>query len=157
MSIFRGSDPFNMDSKGRLAIPTRYRGILSDLCEGALVITIDMKSTCLTLSPLPEWKQFEKKVAALPAMDELGEMLSRFVVGQAKDIQLDGNGRILIPQELREFAKLEKKIVLVGRTQRLEIWSEDLWESEVKQSRETYMDILSEKQSMSDALKSLSW
>jgi MraZ protein len=157
MSIFRGSDPINMDSKGRLAIPTRYRGILSDLCEGALVITIDMKSTCLTLSPLPEWKQFEKKVAALPAMDELGEMLSRFVVGQAKDIQLDGNGRILIPQELREFAKLEKKIVLVGRTQRLEIWSEDLWESEVKQSRETYMDILSEKQPMSDALKSLSW
>ena len=75
----------------------------------------------------------------------------------AKDIQLDGNGRILIPQELREFAKLEKKIVLVGRTQRLEIWSEDLWESEVKQSRETYMDILSEKQPMSDALKSLSW
>ena len=102
--MFRGSDSINMDSKGRMAIPTRYRSVLSELCNGAMVITIDMKSPCLTLSPLPEWKKFEAKVASLPAMDELGEMLSRFIIGQAKDLQLDGNGRILIPQELRDFA-----------------------------------------------------
>ena len=65
--MFRGSDPINMDAKGRMAIPTRYRDLLSQLCGGDLVITIDMKSTCLTLSPLPEWKKFEEKVAALPA------------------------------------------------------------------------------------------
>ena len=79
-----------------MAIPTRYRALLEDICSNDLVITIDMKSTCLTLSPLPEWKKFEEKVSALPAMDELGEMLSRFVVGQAKDLQVDGSGRILI-------------------------------------------------------------
>ena len=108
--MFRGSDPINMDAKGRMAIPTRYRALLENICSNDLVITIDMKSTCLTLSPLPEWKKFEEKVAALPAMDELGEMLSRFVVGQAKDLQVDASGRILIPTELRGYAELEKKL-----------------------------------------------
>jgi len=64
VKMFRGSDPINMDAKGRMAIPTRYRALLDRICSSDLVITIDMKSTCLTLSPLPEWKKFEEKVAA---------------------------------------------------------------------------------------------
>ena len=155
--MFRGSDPINMDSKGRMAVPTRYRAVLSEICQGDLVITIDMKSTCLTLSPLPEWKKFEEKVAALPALDDLGEMLSRFVVGQAKDIQLDANGRILIPSELREYAKLDKKLILVGRTQRLEVWSEENWNAERNKSQQNYRDMLGNKDNMSEALKNLSW
>ena len=155
--MFRGSDPINMDAKGRIAIPTRYRDLLSQLCGGDLVITIDMKSTCLTLSPLPEWKSFEEKVAALPALDDLGEMLSRFVVGQAKDIQLDSSGRILIPSELRDYAEIEKKLILVGRTQRLEIWSEHNWNVEREKSQENYRGMLTDRERMSDALKNLSW
>jgi MraZ protein len=116
-----------------------------------------MKSTCLTLSPLPEWKKFEEKVAALPALDDLGEMLSRFVVGQAKDIQLDGSGRILIPSELRDYAEIEKKLILVGRTQRLEIWSENNWNIEREKSQENYRGMLTDRDRMSDALKNLSW
>ena len=92
-----------MDAKGRMAIPTRYRALLEDICSNDLVITIDMKSTCLTLSPLPEWKKFEEKVSALPAMDELGEMLSRFVVGQAKDLQIFG---LTHNKAAEHFAKL---------------------------------------------------
>jgi MraZ protein len=155
--VFKGIDPINMDTKGRMAIPTRYRAVLDEICRGDLVITIDMKSTCLTLSPLPEWKKFEEKVAALPAMDDLGEMLSRFVVGQAKDLQVDGSGRILIPPELRGYAQLEKKLVLVGRTQRLEIWSEENWNAEREKSQETYRSMLLDRENMSDALKNLSW
>ena len=155
--MFRGSDPINMDAKGRMAIPTRYRALLSEICRGELVITIDMKSTCLTLSPLPEWKNFEAKVAALPALDDLGEMLSRFVIGQAKDIQLDANGRILIPSELREYAEIDKKLILVGRTQRLEIWAEDNWNAEREKSQQNYRDMLGNKDNMSEALKNLSW
>jgi MraZ protein len=146
-----------MDAKGRMAIPTRYRALLSEICQGELVITIDMKSTCLTLSPLPEWKNFEAKVAALPALDDLGEMLSRFVIGQAKDIQLDANGRILIPSELREYAEIDKKLILVGRTQRLEIWAEDNWNTEREKSQQNYRDMLGNKDNMSEALKNLSW
>lgn len=146
-----------MDAKGRMAIPTRYRAVLDDLCAGELVITIDMKSTCLTLSPLPEWRRFEEKVAALPALDPLGEMLSRFVVGQAKDLQLDGSGRILLPTELRDYAELEKKVVLVGRTQRLEIWSEANWNAERDKSQQSYRAMLDEPGAISDALKNLSW
>lgn len=155
--MFRGSDPINMDAKGRMAIPTRYRALLSEICQGELVISIDMKSTCLTLSPLPEWKNFEAKVAALPALDDLGEMLSRFVIGQAKDIQLDANGRILIPSELREYAEIDKKLILVGRTQRLEIWAEDNWNTEREKSQQNYRDMLGNKDNMSEALKNLSW
>lgn len=146
-----------MDAKGRMAIPTRYRAMLDGLCAGELVITIDMKSTCLTLSPLPEWRRFEEKVAALPALDPLGEMLSRFVVGQAKDLQLDGSGRILLPTELRDYAELEKKVVLVGRTQRLEIWSEANWNAERDKSQQSYRAMLDEPGAISDALKNLSW
>lgn len=146
-----------MDAKGRMAIPTRYRALLAELCAGELVITIDMKSTCLTLSPLPEWRRFEEKVAALPALDPLAEMLSRFVVGQAKDLQLDGSGRILLPTELREYAELEKKVVLVGRTQRLEIWSEQNWGREREKSQQSYRDMLQDPGAISDALKNLSW
>lgn len=155
--MFRGSDPINMDAKGRMAIPTRYRVLLDEVCANQLVITIDMKSPCLTLSPLPEWKRFEEKVAALPAMDELGEMLSRFVVGQAKDLQVDGSGRILIPPELRGYAELEKKLVLVGRTQRLELWSQANWDAERDKSQQTYRGMLMDRENMSDALKNLSW
>ena len=140
-----------------MAIPTRYRTVLDEICSGELVITIDMKSTCLTLSPLPEWKKFEEKVAALPALDDLAEMLSRFVVGQAKDLQVDGSGRILIPPELRDYAQLEKKLVLVGRTRRLEIWSEDNWNAERQKSQENYRGMLLDRENMSDALKNLSW
>ena len=155
--MFKGSDPINMDAKGRMAIPTRYRTVLDEICSGDLVITIDMKSTCLTLSPLPECKKFEEKVAALPALDDLAEMLSRFVVGQAKDLQVDGSGRILIPPELRDYAQLEKKLVLVGRTRRLEIWSEDNWNAERQKSQENYRGMLLDRENMSDALKNLSW
>ena len=155
--MFKGSDPINMDAKGRMAIPTRYSTVLDEICSGDLVITIDMKSTCLTLSPLPEWKKFEEKVAALPALDDLAEMLSRFVVGQAKDLQVDGSGRILIPPELRDYAQLEKKLVLVGRTRRLEIWSEDNWNAERQKSQENYRGMLLDRENMSDALKNLSW
>ena len=155
--MFKGSDPINMDAKGRMAIPTRYRTVLDEICSGDLVITIDMKSTCLTLSPLPEWKKFEEKVAALPALDDLAEMLSRFVVGQAKDLQVDGSGRILIPPKLRDYAQLEKKLVLVGRTRRLEIWSEDNWNAERQKSQENYRGMLLDRENMSDALKNLSW
>ena len=155
--MFRGSDPINMDSKGRMAIPTRYRAVLENICSGELVITIDMKSTCLTLSPLPAWRKFEENVAALPAFDELGEMLSRFVVGQAKDLQIDNSGRVLIPQELRDYAEFEKKLILVGRTQRLELWSEDNWNLERDKSQENYRSMLLDKEKMSDALKKLSW
>ena len=155
--MFRGSDPINMDAKGRMAIPTRYRSVLEDICHGELVITIDMKSTCLTLSPLPEWQKFEEKVAALPALDDVGEMLSRFVVGQAKDLQIDNSGRVLIPQELRDYAQLDKKLILVGRTQRLELWSEENWNVERQRSQTNYRSMLGDRDKMSEQLKTLSW
>ena len=84
-------------------------------------------------------------------------MLSRFVIGQAKDVQMDNSGRVLIPLELREYAEFEKKLILVGRTQRLELWSEQNWNREREKSQENYRSMLLDKENMSDALKKLSW
>ena len=74
-----------------------------------------------------------------------------------RSLQIDRSGRILIPTELRGYAQLDKKLVLVGRTQRLEIWSEANWNAEREKSQETYRDMLLDKETMSDALKNLSW
>ena len=96
-------------------------------------------------------KKFEEKVAALPAMDDLGEMLSRFVIGQAKDLQVDG---VDDPYStgIARLCAAEKKLVLVGRTQRLEIWSEDNWNAEREKSQETYRSMLLDQENMSEAL-----
>lgn len=156
--MFSGSDSINMDAKGRIAIPTRYRDLLAEYCRGELVITTELSASCLTLSPLPNWNVYEASVAALPALDPLGEMLSRFVIGRAKPVQVDNSGRVLIPPELRDHASLDKKLVLVGRSERMEIWDETTWKAEEEKARERYLETLRQAQeSNSDRYRNLGW
>ena len=140
-----------------MAIPTRYR------CPARRYLLqrpgYHHRYEVYLFDPLAAsgMEKIRRKSRCTAGMDELGEMLSRFVVGQAKDLQVDGSGRILFPTELRGYAELEKKLVLVGRTQRLEIWSEDNWNAEREKSQENYRGMLIDKDNMSDALKNLSW
>lgn len=128
--MFRGVQHINMDAKGRMAVPSRQRDALSVQCDGRVVITIDTQSPCLAIYPLPEWERIEAEVQALPALNTAVKRFQRLVLGYASDIELDGNGRILLPQSLREYARLEKKVVLVGQGNKLELWAEDLWLAE---------------------------
>ncbi|MGD2007245.1 MAG: division/cell wall cluster transcriptional repressor MraZ [Cellvibrionales bacterium] len=128
--MFRGVQHINMDAKGRLAIPARQREGLLEQCGGRVVITIDTQSTCLTLYPLPEWERIEAEIQALPALKPAVKRFQRLMLGYAADIELDGNGRVLMPQSLREYAHLEKKVVLVGQGNKLELWAEDRWVAE---------------------------
>ena len=128
--MFRGVQHINMDAKGRLAIPARQREGLLEQCGGRVVITIDTQSTCLTLYPLPEWERIEAEIQALPALKPAVKRFQRLMLGYAADIELDGNGRVLMPQSLREYAHLEKKVVLVGQGNKLELWAEDCWVAE---------------------------
>ena len=130
LGVFRGVQHINMDAKGRMAIPTRQRESLSAECQGNVVITIDTQSHCLAVYPLPEWERIEREVQALPALNPAVKRFQRLVLGYASDLQLDGNGRILLPPALREYAQLEKKIVLVGQGNKFELWSEALWLAE---------------------------
>ena len=132
--MFRVVQHINMDAKGRLAMPARQREPLHACCEGKMVATIDTRSTCLVIYPLPEWERIEQDIQALPALKPAVKRFQRLMLGYASDMELDGNGRVLLPQSLREYARLEKKLVLVGLGNKLELWSEDLWLGEREQA-----------------------
>jgi MraZ protein len=123
-----------MDAKGRLAMPARQSEPLLSRCEGQIVVTIDTQAACLAIYPLPEWERIERDIQALPALKPAVKRFQRLVLGYATDIELDGSGRMLLPQSLREYARLEKKLVLVGQGNKLEIWSEGLWLAEREQA-----------------------
>lgn len=127
--MFRGINLVQLDAKGRVAIPSRHRTQLNDATDNRFVVTIDTQEPCLLLYPLYEWEEIEAKIQALPAFDKQARRIQRLLIGHATDVELDGNGRILIPPLLREYAELEKQVMLVGQGKKLEIWSEQNWES----------------------------
>jgi MraZ protein len=123
-----------MDAKGRLAMPTRQREPLREQSDGQVVVTIDTQVACLVIYPLPEWERIEKEIQNLPALKPAVKRFQRLVLGYATDLELDGSGRLLLPQSLRDYAQLEKSVVLVGQGKKLELWSEPLWLAERDQA-----------------------
>ena len=134
-----------------MAVPARQRELLSVLSDGQVVITVDTQSPCLALYALPEWERIERDVQALPALNPVVKRFQRLVLGYASELQLDGNGRVLVPSALREYAQLDKRSVLVGQGNKLELWDEMLW----TERREQWLDEESESQ-LPEELKSLS-
>ena len=128
--MFRGVQHINLDAKGRLSVPARQRESLLDISAGSIVVTIDTQSSCLVLYPLREWERIERDVQNLPTLNPAVRRFQRLVLGYASDLDLDSNGRILLPGALREYAHLERRVVLVGQGNKLELWSESLWEAE---------------------------
>ncbi len=124
--MFRGVNSIALDAKGRLAIPTRYRDRLLERCEGQLVITVD-RDHCLLAYPLPEWEAIERKLVRLPSLNKQARRLQRLLIGHATEVQLDNSGRILLPGPLREFADLDKHVVLIGQGNKFELWNEQIW------------------------------
>ena len=125
--LFRGVNALNLDAKGRMAMPTRYRQRLSDMCNGQMVITVDNSDRCLLLYPLQEWEEVERKLQKLPSFNKQARRLQRLLIGHATEVEMDGAGRLLLPPPLREFAGLDKRTVLIGQSNKFELWSEDLW------------------------------
>lgn len=117
-----------MDAKGRIALPTRFRELVHSSCSGRLVITIDMDQKCLSIYPLPEWETLERQISDLPSLDPLALRMKRLLIGHATDVDLDSSDRLLVPPPLRQFAELDKKVVLIGLGKKLELWSESEWE-----------------------------
>lgn len=128
--MFRGLHNINLDAKGRLAIPTKYRDMLAEHCAARLVVTVNDNEHCLMVYPLPEWEQIQKKIESLPSQHPAVRRLQRLVIGYATDIELDASGRILLTQPLREYAFLDKEAVLVGQGKKLELWDKARWEEQ---------------------------
>ena len=132
--MFRGVTTLSLDSKGRLAIPAQYRAGLQERCAGQLVATVNnTNQRCLWLYPLDEWVRVEQKVSALPDFDRNHQKLKRFFIGHASDVEMDKNGRLLLPAPLREFATMEHDLVLTGQGNKFELWSAPLWNAEREQ------------------------
>ncbi|QWA10134.1 division/cell wall cluster transcriptional repressor MraZ [Sodalis ligni] len=130
--MFRGATLVNLDSKGRLAVPTRYRDKLIEETEGLMVCTIDLHQPCLLLYPLPEWETIEQKLSRLSSMNPAERRVQRLLLGHASECQMDGAGRLLIAQTLRLHAGLTKQVMLVGQFNKFELWDEQTWYQQVK-------------------------
>ncbi|MFV8571818.1 division/cell wall cluster transcriptional repressor MraZ [Marinobacter sp. SBS5] len=130
MSNFLGSHAINMDAKGRLAIPTKLREELAQLCGGRIVLTASANTDeerCVLLYPEPEWEALRPKIEALPNIKKPVRRLQRLMLGNAAPMELDSAGRILVPPTLRSYAYLEKKLMLIGQGNKWELWSEERW------------------------------
>jgi len=125
--MFRGVNAINLDAKGRMAMPTRYRERLMEHCAGQLVVTIDTEERCLLIYPLPEWDDIQRKIEALPSFNPAARRIQRLLIGHATDIEMDASGRLLLTGPLREYANLDKKSVLLGQGNKFELWSEESW------------------------------
>jgi MraZ protein len=139
--VFRGSTPLSLDSKGRLAIPTRYREAFQARAAGKLVVTAD-SSACLLVYAAPDWEPIQKKLMDLPSINPRVRDLQRLLVGRASDVEMDGAGRILVPGTLRKLAGLEKDVMLVGQGAKFELWDALRWdEHQARASVPTQDDI----------------
>ena len=125
--MFRGGSTVKLDAKGRLAFPTRYRADLLERCDGHVVLTVH-DDRCLLLYPRPDWDEIERQQVRLPNQNKRTRTLQRMQLGPATEFEMDKNGRILIPPRLREFASLDKRVVLAGLGNKFEIWNEEAWE-----------------------------
>lgn len=121
--MFMGEYNHTIDAKGRLIVPAKFREILGD----NFIVTKGLDG-CLFVYPNDEWTRFEEKLKSLPLTNKNARQFTRFFLAGAAACEVDKQGRILLPQVLREFASLEKDVVLVGVASRIEIWSRERWD-----------------------------
>jgi len=149
--MFRGATKLTIDDKGRMVLPTRHRQLVLERAEGRIVITVD-RDQCLLIYPLPDWEQIERKLMSLPSLHERARRLQRLMVGHATELELDGQGRMLVPPELRDFAGLTRHAMLIGQGNRLELWNDERWSERRDfwlKSEETASDLSAELDSLS--------
>jgi MraZ protein len=129
ISLFSGDSYLSVDDKGRLAVPARYRDGLRDCCAAQLVVTVDpgSKERCLLLYPLNEWRLVAEQLKEMPNADPQVNTFRRLFVGRSVQLEMDKQGRILLPGKHREYAGLGSQAVMVGMINKFEIWDEARW------------------------------
>ena len=133
VAVFRGVSELVLDAKGRVAVPARHREDLASPSDGQVVITAD-HGGCLLIYPLATWEPIQAELMRLSSFDDRIRSLQRLLVGHADDVELDAAGRLLVPPALRRYAGLDKRVVLVGQGQKLELWDEVKWQAQIAQT-----------------------
>ncbi len=136
--MFLGRFTYNVDQKGRLAVPARFRESLS----GTVILTRGI-DPCLVLYPLESWEPLAAKVDALPLADPDARAFRRLMYAEAANLELDSQGRILLPPELRGWAGIEREAVIVGVNTSIEIWSQSGWQDQQSAMEQQSGDIAS--------------
>ncbi len=133
--IFQGETAITIDDKGRLAVPAAHREQVVRECGGRLVVTYNPfeQEGCLWLFPVAEWERVRDEVSSLPTAKRVHRNLQMKLVGAAIFVEMDGNGRILLPSSHRHVMNIEKKAVLVGMGNKFELWSEQAHLAQIRQ------------------------
>lgn len=126
--MFRGNSKLTVDAKGRLAVPKHHRDRLETDGITGLMVTAD-PSHCLLIYPMPDWLEIETKLMSLPNTDPHVRAMQRLYVGYAAETEFDVNGRILLPEVLREYASIGKKARLIGQGKKFELWGEEAYQA----------------------------
>lgn len=126
--MFSGTTELNMDSKGRLAIPARYRDEILALSQGRLVVTVD-PSGCLLIYPESTWEPIAQGLMQRSAFDPRVRAMQRVLVGNAESQEMDAAGRILVSANLRARGQLDKEVALVGQGNKFELWDKQRWDA----------------------------
>lgn len=121
--MFMGEYNHTIDAKGRLIVPSKFREALGD----TFVVTKGLDG-CLFVYDNEEWQAFEEKLKSLPITNKEARQFARFFLAGAAEVEVDKQGRILVPNILREFAQISKDVVLIGVASRIEIWSKERFE-----------------------------
>ncbi len=136
--MFMGEYQHNMDSKGRVIIPAKFREELSD----QFVATRGLDN-CLFVYPMHEWATLEKKLTSLPLTSKNARTFIRFFFSGATESELDKQGRVSIPANLRGYAQLEKEVVIIGLANRIELWAKERWDNFLNDAEDSYEEIAS--------------
>ncbi|MWV45239.1 division/cell wall cluster transcriptional repressor MraZ [Paenibacillus sp. HJL G12] len=134
--MFMGEFQHSIDDKGRLIIPAKFRELLGS----SFVITRGLDQ-CLFVYPLNEWSILEQKLKSLPLMKSDARAFTRFFFSGATECEWDKQGRVNLPGNLRQYAKLDKECVVLGVSNRVEIWSKDTWETYFQESEGAFNEI----------------
>lgn len=134
--MFMGEYRHTIDDKGRIIIPAKFREAL-----GATFVVTRGLDNCLFVYPQPEWTALEQKLKSLPFTRADARAFTRFFFSGATEVELDKQGRVNLPTNLRQYAKLMKECVVLGVSNRVEIWSKGIWEDYFSESEESFNEI----------------
>lgn len=141
--MFKGNYSYSIDSKGRVSIPAKMRKHVSADANDTFVMTQGVDG-CIDVYPLDQWSLFENKLKDLNPFNPKDAKFIRLILQHATEDTLDSQSRILIPQRLLEYAKIEKEVLIIGTLRKIEIWNPNIYEEYLKSSNDSYEDIASQ-------------